>query len=111
MFNKSIYSIIALSCILTGCNNKIDPNNPPITPNYDAQHELITVYQNRADIPQGAKIITHVTALNTLPNGSKATPGAVMVELKRQAQLAGGFGLINIIPGTAQTTADVVGIR
>lgn len=111
MFKKSIYSIIALSCILTACQNKIDPSNPPITPNYDATHELITVYKSRSEIPKGAKIIDHVTALNTLPNGNKAAPGAVMVELKRQAKLAGGFGLINITPGTAQTTADVVGVR
>lgn len=112
MLKKYIPIMITLSCILSACNtNRIDPNNPPITPNYDAQNKLITVYMYRSEIPHGAKIIDHVTALNTLPNGQKASPGAIMIELKRQAKLAGGFGLINIIPGTAQTTADVVGTK
>lgn len=112
MFNKSLYSIIALSCILTACNtNKIDPQNPPITPNYDAKHELISVYKSRAEIPYGAKIIDHVTAMNTYPDGSKASPEAIMIELKKEAKRVGGFGIIHITPGTAQTTADVVGTR
>lgn len=112
MLKKSIYSIIALSCILTGCNtNKINPVNPPLTPTYDANHELISVYTHRSEIPYGAKIIGHVTAMNKYPNGTKATPEAIMVELKKQAKLAGGFGIIHITSGTAQTTADVVGTR
>ena len=97
--------------MLTGCNtNPINPANPPITPTYDAQHDLIVVYQKRADLPRGTKIIDHVTALNKLPNGQKASPESVMIELKRQARLAGGMGIVNIIPGTAQTTADVVAL-
>ncbi|WP_058534512.1 hypothetical protein [Legionella saoudiensis] len=111
MFKKSIYSIIALSCILSACQKQIDPTNAPLTPNYDATHELITVYKDSTEIPKGATIITHVKAMNSLPNGTKATPEAIMVELKRQAKLAGGFGLVHITPGTAQTTADVVGVR
>lgn len=112
MKNKSIYPIIALTGLLTACNtNSINPMNPPLTPTYDAKHGAVTVYTDRSEIPQGARIIGHVKAVNKLSNGSKASPEAVMIELKSQAKRAGGIGIIHITPGIAQTTADVVGIR
>lgn len=112
MIKKSIFLITALTCTLTACNTAhIDPANPPVTPNYDAKHDLIVVYQNRADIPKGGKIVGNVASLNKLPDGSKASPQAIMVELKKQAWLLGGNGIVNITPGIAQTTADVVVVR
>ncbi|MDP3267698.1 MAG: hypothetical protein Q8M40_01485 [Legionella sp.] len=120
MKNIFIGSVIAASISLTACNSNgvnnavMDEaalNSAPVPPHRMDHVTQVVVFKTRADLPRYSKIIGHVTALNTNQNGTKANPNAVILELKRQAVLKGGNGIVNIIPGTAQTTADVVVTR
>jgi hypothetical protein len=97
-----------LSLALIGCNTTgIDRQHPETIASATAFSNVI-VYPTRADIPKNSRIIGKVTASNKLPNGLKASPDEIMVELKRKAFLNGANGIVHVTPGTAQTTANAV---
>lgn len=105
-------TMVAAAVLLTGCNTTgITKQNAAAIGAVDTQFSHITVYQNRADLPKHTKILGKVTAQNTHMDGTKASSQAIMTELKRQAVLMGGTGIVHVTPGTAQTTADAVIVR
>ena len=102
-------NVLAVSTLITACNHTgINPNTPDAIPAKHSPYALVQVYPARADIPKNSKIIGKVTAQNKNPNGTKASPVEIMDELKRQAALLGGNGIVHITPGTSQTTANAV---
>ena len=104
--NVLVLSTLGLS--LVGCNTTgIDKQHPETVVSAQA-YQSIAVYPARADVPRHARVLGKVTAQNKLPNGMKASPEAILIELKRQAVLLGANGIVRVTPGLAQTTADAV---
>ena len=100
---------LVISALLTGCNSTgINANAPDAIPAMNSSYPLVQVYPKRADIPKNSKIIGKVTAQNKNINGVKSSPEEIIEELKRQAVLAGGNGIVHVTPGTSQTTANAV---
>lgn len=104
--NMLVLSTLGLG--LVGCNTTgIDRQHPETLASAQA-YQSVTVYPTRADVPRHSRILGKVTAQNKLPNGMKASPEAILIELKRQAVLLGANGIVHVTPGVAQTTADAV---
>lgn len=101
-------TIAALSLTLIGCNTTgINGSNASAMP-ASQEYKNVIVYSSIAEMPKHSRIIGKVQAQNKLSNGLKATPEQIIVELKRQALLKGGNGIVHVMPGTAQTTADAL---
>lgn len=107
--NKKYIGLLSLSILLASCNTTgINANHPNDVNVNTVRYNSIQVYNKRADLPRGTKIIGRVTAQNYLPNGIKASPENIITELKRQAAIKGGNGIVFVTPGTVQTTANAV---
>jgi hypothetical protein len=98
--------------VLSGCSSmekkEIASAYVPVPTVTEVQINHVKIYKSRAEIPKYSKIIGTVTAQNYNLDGTKASPVAIIAELKRLALLQGGYGIVHITKGTAQTTADVV---
>ena len=102
-------SVLAITTLLTACNHTgINPRSPDTIPEKNSPYTLMQVYPSRADLPKNSKFVGKFTEQNKDANVVKFTPVEIMVELKRQAALLGGNGLVQLIPGTSQTTANAV---
>ena len=105
----TLISVLALGSLLAGCNRTgINANAPDVIASQHTQYSSVQVYPTRADIPKNSKIIGKVIAQNKNPNGLKASPEQIIEELKRQATLVGGNGIVHVTPGISQTTANAV---
>ena len=107
--NTACVGLLAISSLLAGCNSTgINPNHPRDVSSIDSRYLSVQVFNKRADLPRGSKILGKITAQNKLPDGAKASPEAIVDELKRQALLLGGNGVIFVTPGSVQTHANAV---
>jgi hypothetical protein len=101
--------VLPLLNALVGCNSTgLNNRNVDTMPTASGKYNLVTVYKTRAEIPRNSKIKGIARVQNYYPNGAKVPSEVIIEELKTQAALSGGTGIFNVVPGAAQTTADIV---